>query len=359
MNLKKWLFLSVLVLVGAVMAGGAVLAQGTTGPGLIVYASDRTGNFEIYILNPDTGQTTQLTNDPATDIEPAWSPDGNTVAFVSDRDGDYELYVVRADGTNMLQLTNNTAEDRLPRWQPDGLHLMYSSDVNGQWDLYAISADGALVRQLTNDPSDERGPASVGDAATGLLPVFTQAPLATITPQATNTPSLPDATVANSTINVRQNPGTGAAIVTSLTRGTQLGVVGRYPDNSWLQVRLPDNRLGWVYASLLTVNVDLTQVPVVNAVYIDEPTPVPTDTPIPVDPVSISFTTTSETITAGECVTISWAVSGIDSVYYQDQGVVGTSERQECPGATKTYHLRVLRRDGVWVDRYITITVNP
>jgi hypothetical protein len=261
--------------------GAPVLAQGQTGPGLVVFASNRSGNYEIYVLDPATGLTTQLTNNPANDIDPQWSPDGTQIVFASDRDGDYELYVMQPDGTDVKQLTNNQAQDVLPRWQPDGADIVYVSDVNGQWDLYAINASTGIVRQLTNDPADERGPlAAQGGGVTG--------PGATTPQVVTAIPTqalLPDAVVNSATLNVRANPGTGAQILTNIPRDTPLTILGRYADNSWLQVQTPNSVIGWVSTSLVTVNINLANVPVVNVQFIAPP---PTLTPIPATPVPSS-----------------------------------------------------------------------
>ncbi|MBN2303923.1 MAG: PD40 domain-containing protein [Anaerolineae bacterium] len=345
------------VLVGVMLAalvGTAAQAQGPEGPGLIVYASDRTGNYEIYVLDPATGLTTQLTNDPGSDIEPVWSPDGDVIAFVSDRDGDFEVYVIRADGSDLRQLTSNIAEDRLPHWQPGGQYLIYSSDVNGQWDLYAISADGALVRQLTNDPGDERGPGFGAGGTAGVGPaVPTVAPAVVATP----TPTGPDGIVDVSSLNVRDNPGPGATIITFVTRNAPLDIVGRYMDNTWLQVRLADGRLGWVAADYVRVNIDLFSVPVVNATFYAQPTATPTPTVVPT---IIEFWADRTSIYTGQCVTLSWRVEGIREVYYEGIGVTGQGSHQECPtDATTTYVLRVILVDGSEVFRYITIVVNP
>jgi Tol biopolymer transport system component len=116
-----------LVVAGAPFATlhrASVLAQGDTGPGLIVFSSNRSGDFEIYVLDPETGLTVQLTNSPGNDIEPLWSPDGSQIAFTSDRDGDYELFVMLADGSDLRQVTKNLVEDRQPRWQPGGEHIV-------------------------------------------------------------------------------------------------------------------------------------------------------------------------------------------------------------------------------------------
>ncbi len=339
----------------AALQGVAVLAQGDTGPGLVVYASDRSGNYEIYVLNPQTGLTAQLTNDPGNDIEPQWSPDGTLIVFASDRDGDYELYVINAEGEDLRKLTNNMAEDRQPRWQPDGENIVYVSDVNGQWDLYMVSADGTIVRQLTNDPADERGP---GVPGTGVLPPV-GTPTTVLLP-VTPTPILPDAVVNASTLNVRANPGEGATILTKIPQGTQLRILGRYFDNTWVQVQLPNGTVGWVYRPLLTINIDLTTVPVLNVQFIPPPpTATPTATVPAVPQTYIDFRASATVINKGQCVTIAWDVEGIKEVYYQGIGVTGHESRQECPQATTTYHLRVIRLDNVEDNRYITVTVNP
>ncbi len=338
----------------AALQGVAVLAQADTGPGLIVFASDRSGNYEIYVLDPQTGLTTQLTNDPGNDVEPQWSPDGEKIVFASDRDGDYELYIMNADGTDLVKLTNNMAEDRQPRWQPDGQNIVYVSDVNGQWDLYLISADGMTVRQLTNDAADERGP---GGAAEGALPpgaVATATQAIVVTPTVT----LPDGVVNATTLNVRANPGEGASILTKVNRDTPLKILGRYFDNSWIQVQLPNGVVGWVYRPLVTVNIDLTTVPVLSVQFIAPPptaTPTPAATAAP--QVIIEFWADKTTVAPGQCAILSWRVEGIREVYFQGTGVVGWGSTQVCPGATATYNLRVIRQDGVEDNRYITIVV--
>jgi len=93
-----------------------------------------------------------------------------------------------------------------------------------------------------------------------------------------------------------------------------------------------------------------------------QPTPAPTQTPVP----GITFTTTSNNITQGQCVTNSWSTSNVQAVFYFQQGqnwenygVAGVGSRQECPQQTTTYFLRVQMRDGSVQTRELTVAVTP
>lgn len=84
----------------------------------IVFVSGRDGNKEIFVMNADGTAQTRLTNNPAFDGRPSWSPDGRRIAFVSDRDGNLEIYVISARGSNEGRLTENTATHWGPVWSP-------------------------------------------------------------------------------------------------------------------------------------------------------------------------------------------------------------------------------------------------
>src|SRR5215210_3772180 len=73
--------------------------------GKIAFASDRTGNQDIFLMEADGTGKTPLTADPTVSFRPAWSPDGTKIAFVRTRDDNTDIYVVNADGTGELQLT--------------------------------------------------------------------------------------------------------------------------------------------------------------------------------------------------------------------------------------------------------------
>ena len=76
-------------------------------------------------MDADGGNPTRITDSPATERRPAWSPDGSKLAFVSDRDGNDEIYVMDADGSDQTRLTDDLGLDRNPRWSPDGTRIAF------------------------------------------------------------------------------------------------------------------------------------------------------------------------------------------------------------------------------------------
>lgn len=86
---------------------------------------------DIVIVKRDGSVWRDVTNDAAFDRFPRWSPDGRKIAFASDRGGNYEIWVGGADGTNLRQVTfmgvSNTGTS-FPVWSPDGKELIYSAN---------------------------------------------------------------------------------------------------------------------------------------------------------------------------------------------------------------------------------------
>ncbi len=125
----------------------------------IAFVSDRDGNSEIYLLDVNDQSITRLTNDAAVDTQPAWSPDGSQIAFVSNRFGDNDIWVVDAQGGEPTQRTFDVTNDQYPTWSPDGSQIAYVTNANGNDDIFIITSnDGTFVSQLTTDGNNDRFP---------------------------------------------------------------------------------------------------------------------------------------------------------------------------------------------------------
>lgn len=139
------------------------------GGDLIAFTSERDGNADIYVMNIDGSQQRRLTDDPAYDAWPSWSPDGTQIAFVSDRSGNPDIYVMDADGGNVRQLTQHSEADIWPAWSPDGTRIAFPSRRDGNFEIYVIGVDGANLQRLTNTPAAEDFPAWSTDGSVILL----------------------------------------------------------------------------------------------------------------------------------------------------------------------------------------------
>jgi len=121
----------------------------------LVFLSDRDANSEIYVMNTDGSGQTNLTNNPASDWSPHWSPDGSRIAFTSDRDGDTEIYLINPNGSNVTKLTDNAWEDDCcASWSPDGSKIAFISNRAFPNDeIFVMNADGTGQTQLTHGES--------------------------------------------------------------------------------------------------------------------------------------------------------------------------------------------------------------
>ena len=106
----------------------------------IVYSSDHSGNFEIYVKQLTPGAIErQLTSDGAQNFQPAWSPDGQRIAFYSKNRG----------GGPITQLTFEKGQSWTHSWSPDGDKIAFAGFRNGTWNIWWVSRSTKQQKRLT------------------------------------------------------------------------------------------------------------------------------------------------------------------------------------------------------------------
>ncbi len=134
---------------------------------LLAFASNRSGNFEIYVRPIDGGQDVNITNHPAQEFQPAYSPDGKRVAFISTRSsrtgmikiGSTAGIEIRTYGGDLWvtptlggQARRLAPDANFPTWLPDGRKIVYISGAEYRRSIIVIGADGGSPETIL--PSD-------------------------------------------------------------------------------------------------------------------------------------------------------------------------------------------------------------
>lgn len=117
----------------------------------LVFSSTRHHVYpDLYIKAVDGTAVTQLTGDPASDVQPAISPDGRSVAFASDRAGSWDIWLMDMNGGRPVRITDDPAEEVHPSWSPKGDRVVFSalSVRGGQWELWIADADGGSGKKF-------------------------------------------------------------------------------------------------------------------------------------------------------------------------------------------------------------------
>lgn len=150
--------LSGTVLLVLLSAAGARAQSGP--PSSIAFHSNRAGNNNIYVMNPDGSDQIRLTPDSSNNQRPEVSPDGKRIVFASNRSGGgshFEIFVMNADGSEVRQLTSTPAANTntWPRWSPNGDWIAFQSNVSGAFQIHAIHPDGSEQTQLTHSGTNQ------------------------------------------------------------------------------------------------------------------------------------------------------------------------------------------------------------
>jgi Tol biopolymer transport system component/predicted Ser/Thr protein kinase len=116
----------------------------------IVFGSNRSGTFEIWVAGPDGSNPVQLTTMGGHAGTPRWSPDGRRVAFDAHIKDNADIYVISGEGGAPRRLTTNPAIESIPAWSADGRWIYFNSDRTGKREIFRVPADGGPETQMTH-----------------------------------------------------------------------------------------------------------------------------------------------------------------------------------------------------------------
>jgi hypothetical protein len=124
-------------------------------------ASNRSGAYGIYQFRAAAGDTlVPLLVDAVANVQAVYSPDRTRVVFGSNRSGSYDLFVMDADGRNPNRITSDPGNESEPRWTPDGTRIVYTlTPAGGLPQIHSVGVTGQDDRLVTGPPHGNQSPA--------------------------------------------------------------------------------------------------------------------------------------------------------------------------------------------------------
>ncbi len=138
----------------------APLATVSIKPGIVILALTEGDQTHLFAYQPQSMSLSRLTIGPWDDITPAISPDGQRLAFASNRSGYWDLYLLDLPTGIVTRLTDSLEYDAAPSWSPDGLWVVHETYLDDNLELMIRPAAGDQPpTRLTEDPAADHSPA--------------------------------------------------------------------------------------------------------------------------------------------------------------------------------------------------------
>jgi hypothetical protein len=148
-------------LAGAPIGPAAVLTWNSSAPAVVrvdsagVITGLQEGRATIHAGTPWGDAVSSEVHVGARNRHPAYAPDRSTVAFASDRSGDFDIYVMDVDGASPRGLTEMPGDQAHPSWTPDGQYLVFADQRTGQSQIAITTITLPTIRVLASAPADE------------------------------------------------------------------------------------------------------------------------------------------------------------------------------------------------------------
>ena len=106
-------------------------------------------NANLFVMDLRSKQTTRLTDTPAIDTAPCYSPDGKHICFESDRGGSQQIYVMPAAGGPATRISFGQGRHAGPVWSPRGDYIAFTGLIGNKFAIGILKPDGSGERILT------------------------------------------------------------------------------------------------------------------------------------------------------------------------------------------------------------------
>jgi TolB protein len=125
----------------------------------VVDVSGRGGLPQIYRMNLEGADVQRVSAGTGEATNPAWNPDGVHIAFAWTRGfepGNYNVFVMDVVSQQTTQLTADEGRNENPSWAPDGAHIVYASKRGRESQIWVMNADGTGKHALTQAGNNEK-----------------------------------------------------------------------------------------------------------------------------------------------------------------------------------------------------------
>ncbi|SMC80966.1 Tol-Pal system beta propeller repeat protein TolB [Primorskyibacter flagellatus] len=121
----------------------------------VIYSLTQGANTDIFSMDVNSRQTSQLTSAPSIETAPSYSPDGNRIVFESDRSGTQQLYIMPTGGGEAQRISFGPGRYGTPVWSPRGDLIAFTKQNAGRFHIGVMRTDGSEERLLTASFLDE------------------------------------------------------------------------------------------------------------------------------------------------------------------------------------------------------------